>query len=158
MKQLNEYREKLLIRLEQAANEFRAACLAAGSPSEPIEPDSWSVHQVAAHTRDVDKMVYGVRARRTLTEDNPTFPSFDGDAYMRQHYDPREPLSSMLDEFVTSVQSLAKSLREMPPEGWSRESSHETLGSGLTVQAWVERGLDHIEEHFATVRKAANSA
>jgi hypothetical protein len=158
MKQLIEYREKMLNRLEQAATEFRAACLAAGFPDEPIEADGWSVHQVAAHSRDVDQMVYGARARRTLTEDNPTFPNFDGDAYMRQHYDPKEPLSSMLDGFVASIQSLVKLLREMPPDGWQRESSHETQGSGLTVQTWVERGLDHIEEHLATVKKAAKPA
>ena len=152
MKELVEYREKLIARLEQAAAEFRAACLAVERPLEPIGGDGWSVHQVAAHTRDVDKLVYGVRARRTLAEDNPTFPNFDGDAYMAKHYDRGEPLTAVLDELQASIQGLSKLLREMPLSGWSRQSSHETQGNGITLQTWVERTLSHIEEHLATVK------
>ena len=154
MSELDEYREKLLGRFEQAAGEFRSACLAAGSPEKPVEEGGWSVHQLAAHTRDVDRMVYGARARRTIVEDNPKFPNFDGEAYMSQHYDAGEPLSKILDELVGSVGSLVRDLRTIPRQGWMRESSHETQGAGLSVQTWVERGLHHVEEHLATVRKA----
>jgi hypothetical protein len=154
MKQIDEYHQKLISRLEQAASEFRAACMRAAFPEKPIEPGGWSVHQVAVHTRDVDRMVYGARARRTLVEDNPLFPNFDGDAYMTQHYDPNEPLPRLLDELVASVRELAGRLRESSPEGWSHQSRHATQGAGLTVQTWVERGLEHIEEHLLTVKKA----
>ena len=44
-------------------------------------------------------------------------------------------------------------LRALPAEAWSRESRHATMGSGFTLQTWVERGLAHIEEHVETVRK-----
>ncbi len=154
MKELDEYREKLLNRLETAATEFRAACLAVKNPYAPVEPGAWTVHQLAVHTRDVDKLVYGVRIHRTLAEDSPEFSNFDGDAYMAAHYDRTEPLSHLLDGFVSSVQSLLTALREMPAAGWSRLSSHETQGRGLTLQSWVERELAHIEEHLATVKKA----
>lgn len=158
MKELDEYRERLVHRLLEAANEFRAACLAVNDPGKPIEKGGWNVHQLAAHTRDVDKMAYGARARRTLAEDNPLFPSFDGDAYMAQHYDPNEPLSHVLDEFAASIQSLAAELRKMPEGGWARPARHETLGSNFTLQTWVERSLQHIEEHLATVQKAEKQA
>ena len=153
MKELEEYHQKLLKQLGDAALEFRAACLAAKDPFVPVD-GGWNVHQLAVHTRDVDRLVYGARARRTLAEDNPTFSNFDGDAYMAQQYDPQEPLAGVLDGLVASVESLGSALREMPPDGWSRASSHETQGAGLTVQTWVERGLHHIEEHMATVKKA----
>ncbi len=158
MKELDEYREKLIARLVEAANEFRSACLAIKRPYEPVEPGGWNVHQLAVHTRDVDKLVYGERARRTLADDNPLFPNFDGDRYMAEHYDPHEPLDNVLDGFVASVQALTKSLREMPPEGWSRPSRHETMGNDFPLQSWVERSLQHIEEHLATVRQAEKSA
>src|SRR5512141_120712 len=154
MKELLVYREKLLGRLEAAADEFRSACLAARDPYAELEPGGWSVHQVAAHTRDIDKLVYGARARRTLAEDNPVFPNFDGEAYMAAHYDRAEQLPQLLDGLTSSVQSLVRLLREMPPEGWSRLSGHETLGGGITLQTWVERDLEHVEEHLATVKKA----
>ena len=154
MKELLAYRKKLVDRLDAAAKEFRAACLAVKDPYAPLEAGGWSVHQIAVHTRDVDKLVYGLRAHRTLAEDNPEFPSFDGEAYMTAHYDPKESLREMLDGLVANVEALVRLLREMPLEGWSRVSRHETLGSGLTFQVWIERGLEHIEEHLATVTRA----
>jgi len=154
MTELTEYRENLLVRLDQAPKEFRAACLAVKEPHKPLAKGEWNVHQVAVHTRDVDKLVYGFRVRQTLNEDNPTFPNFDGDSYMAQHYDPKESLSNLLDGLVEDVGSLVKLLRAMPPEGWSRLSTHATQGGGLTLQHWVERSLEHIEEHLGTVKKA----
>lgn len=154
MKELNEYREKLINRLSDAANGFREACLAVKDPYAPIEPGGWNTHQVAAHTRDTDKLVYGWRTLRTLAEENPEFPNFDGDAYMAGHYDPNESLREMLDGLVENIASLTETLRGLPSKAWTRVSRHEMQGDGLTLQTWVERGLGHIEEHLETVKKA----
>ena len=153
MKELAEYRANLMDRLTSAADEFHAACLAVKDPYAPLEADGWNVHQVAVHTRDVDKLVYGLRARRTALEDNPEFQNFDGEAYMAEHYDPNEPLGELLNGFVDSVRSLAEYLRSLPRKAWSRQSRHATLGSGFTLQTWVERDLAHIQEHLETVQK-----
>jgi hypothetical protein len=153
MKELTEYRANLIGKLAAAAKDFRAACLAVKDPHAPLEEGGWNVHQVAVHTRDVDKLVYGLRARRTALEDNPEFQNFDGDAYMAGHYDVDESLDAMLNGLVESVESLAENLRSLPTEAWSRESRHATLGSGFTLQTWVERNLAHIQEHLETVQK-----
>jgi DinB superfamily len=153
VKELNEYRVKLINRLIDAANHFRAICLAVKDPYAALEDGGWNVHQVAVHTRDVDKLVYGLRARRTAVEDNPEFPNFDGDAYMMEHYEPAESLNELLDTFVDNVGSLTDILRQLPVEAWSRESRHATMGGGFTLQTWVERDLAHIAEHLATVKK-----
>lgn len=155
MKELIEYRTQLIENLVQAAKEFRAQCLAVKDPFAPLEEGGWNTHQVAAHTRDVDAMVYGLRARRTAIEDNPEFPSFDADKHSAEHYQAGEPLESMLDGFVDSVEALAATLRGLSGEAWARESRHATLGSGFTLQTWVERNLAHIEEHVATVIRGA---
>jgi hypothetical protein len=153
MKELTEYRKKLVDRLEAAVKEFQKAVPAVKDPYAPIEKDGWNVHQVAVHTRDVDRLVYGLRARRTLAEDNPEFPNFDGEAYMAENYDPNESLPSILDGLSRNVEGLVRNLRGMPDEGWSRTSRHATQGSGLTLQIWVERGLEHLEEHLESVKK-----
>ncbi len=154
MKELDEYREKLVNRFLEVAKEFREASLAVKDPYAPIEAGGWNVHQVAVHTRDTDKLVYGSRALRTLAEANPEFPNFDGDAYMAEHYDAKEPLRELLDNFVSNVAALSEILRGLPANAWTRTSRHETQGDGLTLQIWVERGLGHIEEHLETVKKA----
>jgi len=154
MKELLEYRRKLLEKLVSTAAEFRAACLAVKDPYAPLAEGGWNVHQVAVHTRDVDKLVYGLRARRTAQEENPEFQNFDGEAHMAEHYDASESLKGMLDGFVENVEALAEMLRGWPVGAWSRESRHATLGNCFTLQTWVEKNLAHIEKHLETVKKA----
>ena len=154
MKELKEYRRQLMDKLTHVASGFQAACLAVQDPYAPLEEGGWNVHQVAAHTRDVDKLVYGLRAKRTAQEDNPVFQNFDGDTYTREHYSADEPLQEMLDGFVQNIAALVGTLRDLPPEAWSRLSRHAKLGNGFTLQTWVERDLAHIEEHLETVQKA----
>lgn len=153
MKELSEYRRNLIDRLAGAAREFRAACLAMADADAPLRAGEWNAHQVAVHTRDIDKLVYGLRARRTAEEANPEFHSFDGDEYMAEHYDAGEPLEEILNGLVENVESLTKMLRALPDAAWARESRHATLGSGFTLQTWVERGLAHIEEHAEIVKR-----
>ena len=153
MKELTEYRRNLIEKLVSAARDFRTACLAVTDPYAPLGAGEWNVHQVAVHTRDIDKLVYGLRARRTAEEENPEFRSFDGDEYMAEHYNVDEPLEGLLDGFVENVENLTKMLRALPDEAWARESRHATLGSGFTLQTWVERSLAHIEEHIEMVQK-----
>ncbi len=155
MKELLEYRKRLLQQLVATAHEFRAACLRVANPFQAVEAEGWNVHQIAAHARDVDRWAYGLRARRTLEEAMPLFQNFDGEAHAREHYSAEEPLSAVVDELVRSTEALAALLRDQPAEVWSRLSRHEKLGNSLTLQFWVERALAHLEEHLATVRKVA---
>jgi len=71
---------------------------------------------------------------------------------MAEHYDAKESMQELLEGFVENVVALIELLRALPVEGWSRLSSHATLGSGLTLQSWVEKDLAHIEEHLETVK------
>jgi len=155
MKQLLEYRSKLVDNLESKTDEFHAACLAVGDPFMAVDEGGWNTHQLAAHTRDVDKVVYGMRIRRTAQEDNPEFENFDADQWIASNYNVDEPLASILDELSASVKQTTSMLRELPHEAWNRESSHVTFGGGFTLQTWVERALAHVQEHLETVQQAA---
>lgn len=153
MKELLEYRKNLIDRLVQVAHEFRKESLAVADPYASLN-GGWSVHQIATHTRDVDQLVYGRRARRTVAETNPEFPNFDGEAFMAGQYSADTPIHEILDTFVNNVETMAQMLRGLPMEAWSRESRHVTFGRGFTLQTWVERDLAHITEHLEAVRKA----
>lgn len=153
MKELAEYRVNLMQRLEDAAAEFRSACLMLDDPYAPGSADGWTIHQIAVHTRDVDKLVYGLRTRRTAEEENPEFPTFDGEAHMSAHYDSSEPLVQVLSSLIENVKALTDFLRALPLQAWSRVSRHRTLGRDLTLQSWVEKDLAHIEEHLKAVKR-----
>lgn len=152
MKELLEYRVKLIARLGESAKEFRAACEAVSDPFAK-EKDEWSAHQIASHVRDVEKLVYGARIHQTLNENNPQFKDFDEQAWMTGHYNQNELLAVFLDEFIKNVDDLCQTLRDLPQEAWSRESRHEIMGGELALQLWVERNLAHIEEHLQTIKK-----
>jgi hypothetical protein len=154
VKELLEYRTKLIARLVEAAHEFRRECLAVQDVTMPLEAGGWTIHQIAAHTRDVHTLVYGLRARRTAAEDNPEFQNFNGEEYMQERYSKSEPLNEILDELVEEVDGLAEELRALPSQAWARVSSHAMLGRGLTLQMWVEKDLAHIHEHLETIQKA----
>lgn len=157
MRELREYRKNLIDRLVGAAHEFRSECLAARDAFAPLEAGGWNVHQIAAHTRDVDRLAYGLRARRTAAEEVPDFQIFDGDMHMAEHYSADEPLHAILDGLVENVVDLAEMLRALPAEAWARESKHAMLGRGLTLQSWVEKNLAHIEEHLRSIQKEKSS-
>ena len=157
MKELKDYRKSLIEKLVDTAREFRDLSLAAEDPYKPLEEGGWNIHQMAVHTRDVDQLVYGLRARRTVEEDNPEFQNFNGDAYMEVHYNASESLSEILKGLVENVEALTEMLRALPEEAWARQSRHATLGSGFTLQTWVERSLAHIQEHKESVSKGRDA-
>lgn len=152
MKELMEYREKLIARLGEATREFCEACESFDDPYVKMEGD-WTMHQIASHVRDVDRHVYGMRIRRMLNEDNPVFSSFNADGWMASEYRKDEPLKTILGEFSASMDEMCNLLKSLPQAGWSRLSRHESLGNELTLQLWAERSLAHIEEHLKTLKK-----
>lgn len=153
MKELIEYREKLLARLREATAELCDACRSLTDPFVKVDGE-WTAHQIAFHVRDVECEVYGMRIRRTLHEDNPEFKNFDPDAWMETHYNRDEPLEKILNELSLRMNEVCDLLAEMPQTVWSRLSRHESLGKELTLQLWAERSLAHIEEHLAVLKKA----
>lgn len=158
MKEILEYREKLINRFGEAAREFCDSCETVGDPFVKVDGEGdWTLHQIASHTRDVEKLVYAERIYRTLNEEKPQFENFDADEWMAAHYNRQEPLAEILHEFANDVNELCVVLADLTRDAWSRESRHEALGGGLTLQLWVERSLAHIEEHLKTVRRLSGN-
>jgi hypothetical protein len=150
--ELYEYRTRLLDRVAASAGEFSAACRAAKDPFASLPSGEWNTHQLAAHVRDVDKLVYADRIRRTVEEEQPVFRNFDADAWVEENYRSEEPLEQILAEFQANISAWETWVRTLPNTAWSRTSRHEVYGP-FAMQAWVERGLAHIEEHLAALRQ-----
>ena len=153
MKELIEYREKLLARLREATAELCDACRSLADPFVLVDGE-WTAHQIAFHVRDINREVYGMRVRRTLNEENPEFKNFSPEDWMKNNYKRDEPLEKILSEFSASMNEVCDILSTMPERGWSRLSRHEALGKELTLQLWTERGLAHIEEHLKVLKNA----
>ncbi len=155
MKELLEYRERLIAQLAAASEAFCAACLAVKDPHAAPAAGGWNAHQLAAHARDVQRRVYGLRIKRTAEEDDPQFENFDADEWNRTHYRADEPLEAILEELRAAVDECTGLLRALPPDNWSRTSGHVVYCGGFTLQTWVERALAHVQEHLDSVRQLA---
>lgn len=156
MKELLEYREKLLARIREATQELCDVCKSFADPFAIVDGE-WTLHQIVFHVRDINREVYGTRVRRTLNEENPEFKNFDPEGWMATHYNREEPLDKILSEFSASMNEECDLLNAMSQEGWSRLSRHESLGKELTLQLWTERGLAHIEDHLKVLKNAQNT-
>jgi hypothetical protein len=151
--ELYAYRSKLLTHTLAMTREFCSLCRQIPDPFQSLTPDGWSVHQMAAHVRDVDRQVYGARLRRAVAEEHPVFKNFDGETWLAEHYNRDEPLEDILEEFQNSIHALVGWLSSLPPADWSRPTRHEVYGE-FAMQAWAERGLAHIEEHIHSIADA----
>lgn len=150
-KELYEYRTRLLAKIISASQEFCTLCRQVKDPFTPLDGDGWNVHQIAAHVRDVDQHVYGIRLRRAVNEEHPVFQNFDTTAWIRDNYDSKESLDKILGEFSNSIHELVDWLDGLPTQVWSRQTRHEVYGE-FAMQAWAERGLAHILEHVNSIK------
>jgi len=147
MEELLEYRQRMLNKLAQAGKQVERIVSKAKDPSQPLEPGGWNIHQVVTHLRDVNKQVYLPRLHHIVDEEDPLFENFDGEAWMAQHYQPREPILELSSEFGNQCESTAIWLGSLPNENWNRPGKHPTIGVH-SLQWWVERFLAHITEHL----------
>jgi hypothetical protein len=111
----------------------------------------WSTSQVAAHMADAE-MVYSVRIRMMLTDDNPTLVGYDQEAWAAR--------LSMTDETVAGAIARFRILREanlrlyesLEEDEWDRVGTHEEQGL-VSIKGTVETLIGHDRSHLDQIRK-----
>jgi uncharacterized damage-inducible protein DinB len=111
----------------------------------------WSAAQVAAHMADAE-MVYSVRVRMMLTDDNPTLVAYDQEAWAAR--------LSMSDETVAGAIARFRILREanlrvyesLEEDEWDRVGTHEEQGL-VSIKGTVETLIGHDRSHLDQIRK-----
>ena len=111
----------------------------------------WSAAQVAAHLADAE-LVYSVRVRLILTDDNPTITAYDQDAWASR--------LSMSDLDVAGSVARFRMLREanlrlyesLEADEWDRVGTHEEVGL-VSITSIVETLIGHDRAHLDQIRK-----
>ena len=111
----------------------------------------WSTSQVAAHMADAE-LVYSVRIRMMLTDDNPTLVGYDQEAWAAR--------LSMTDESVAGAIARFRILREanlrlyesLEEDEWDRVGTHEEQGL-VSIKGTVETLIGHDRSHLDQIRK-----
>jgi len=155
MKELFKYRDLLLERLEATAFTLAEVLRRApdGALHKPLLKNDWTPHQVAAHLRNIESLAFQPRLESILVEDMPRFVLFEDRRYMRDDYDPAEPLAHILAAYQDLRAAQRQMLAALAPEAWNRSGRHPTWGV-RTLQWWAEYSLAHAESHLTLLKES----
>jgi hypothetical protein len=111
----------------------------------------WSAAQVLAHMADAE-MVYSVRVRMILTDDNPTLAGYDQDAWAaRLSMCDLDPAGST-ERFRMLRDANLRLYETLEDDEWARMGTHEEQGL-VTIKATVETLIGHDRAHLDQIRR-----
>lgn len=154
MSELNDYRERLLTLLA-AQPRLLANVL------DTIPATHWqlsqnakghTVHQVVVHLRDLEHLAFLPRLRRILVEDEPTLQPFPNHHWSLAHYQPTEPMATLLTDLNNIRAQVLQLLQGLDSTAWNRVGFHAPSG-WRTAQWWVERLYNHAREHMEDLQQ-----
>ena len=114
-------------------------------------PGKWSILEIVAHMRDMERDAYLTRYRRILTEENPSLPDLDGDVIaLRDDYRGMK-LPELLKDWTKHRKENLKLLKGVRSSQWSRVGTHETAGP-LSMDDFLRRhAVGNDEAHLAQI-------
>jgi hypothetical protein len=126
------------------------AVLARADAAVRPSADVWSAVEYAAHVRDVLRL-FRYRVALMLGSDDPTFPSWDGDALaVSERYDEQEP-ARVADELQQAAAEYADVLETVPDAAWSR-TGRRGDGAAFTVASLAIYSAHDPMHHLWDVR------
>jgi hypothetical protein len=115
---------------------------------KPAETE-WSVQETLTHIRDIERLVFRWRVAQTAQMDTPPLPFFDEGAYHQEHWNPTEPIQTILADFVTD---RAAEVVVLETADWSRAGVHPTRGP-LTLDWQANYIVNHTWEHLSQIMR-----
>ena len=114
-------------------------------------PGKWSILEIVAHLRDMERDAYLTRYRRILAEDNPTLPDLDGDFIsVRDEYRAMK-LPEILRDWLKLRKESLKLLKSVKGARWERVGTHETAGP-LSMETLLRRhAMGNDEAHLGQI-------
>jgi hypothetical protein len=114
-------------------------------------PGKWSILEIVAHMRDMERDAYQTRYRRILSEENPALPDLDGDIIaLRDDYRSMK-LPELLKDWAKLRKENLRLLKSVKSAQWSRIGTHETAGA-LSMDDFLRRhAVGNDEAHLGQI-------
>ena len=103
-------------------------------------PNKWSIGEILAHLRDVEREVFHSRLNRTVFDDSPRFELWDPDGASSARNYAEQSGSQALEEFRAARAETVRFLESTPLESWQRAGIHPERGPE-TVEDQVTRQI-----------------
>ena len=136
------------IRASAAAIQQAVAALPPALRAAPAKSGEWSARQILLHTRDVAMLAYGLRIRRLLYETDPTFTSYEEDAYRAANPGDSDSIDDIVHMLAAEHDLVAHILTALPDGAW-QHSGRSPDGNARTIEYFAQRFVAHAEEHAA---------
>ncbi len=113
----------------------------------------WSCRALLTHLMDAD-ILYAMRLRRTIAEDNPVFENWDEEAFLSSRLcTPGDrsllmPVGALVATIHTLRQTLGTVLVQLDDADWSRRAMNPHLGE-VTLIEMLRHVCWHFEHHAA---------
>ncbi|HUR78006.1 MAG TPA: DinB family protein [Acidimicrobiales bacterium] len=111
----------------------------------------WSAAQVVAHLADAE-MVYSVRVRMMLTQDNPTLLGYDQAAWSDRLSMCDLNVAGSVERFRMLRAANLRLYESLEPDEWMRVGTHEE-GGLVSIKSTVEALRGHDRDHLTQIRK-----
>jgi hypothetical protein len=125
---------------------------AAGSELDfkPAE-DQWSVRMILCHLADAE-MVYGMRFRQVIAEDNPTLQAYDQNAWASNLNYSSHKVSQLLESFRRLRTDNFELLKDLPESTFARTGMHSENGK-MTLLDLLRLQAGHAESHVKQLQR-----
>lgn len=111
----------------------------------------WSAAQVAAHMADAE-LVYSVRLRMVLTDENPMLVGYDQDAWADRFSMCDETVAGSVERFRLLRNANLRLLESLEAAEWERSGTHVEQGV-VRVSDIVELLVGHDRTHLDQIRR-----
>jgi hypothetical protein len=141
------------LRYAQGPAALKAAL--AGYPQDCLEyrpgPDRWSIQDIVLHLAESEVHGY-LRGRSIIAEPGAAILTYDQDRWTRSLDASAQPLAEAVDLFRLLREMMARQLRALPEEAWTRYLVHPERGQ-MTLGRWLDIYVGHLDTHLAQMER-----
>lgn len=121
-------------------------------------PGKWSILEIVAHMRDMERDAYLARYHRILAEENPALPDLDGDMIALRDDYRGQKLSELVRDWLKLRKDCLRLLKSVKGARWERMGTHETAGP-LSMDSLLRRqAMGNDEAHLAQIESIKRRA
>jgi len=147
-----QFAERAFVAAEEWVQILRSSPAVSARP----QPDVWSPLEYGAHVRDVYRL-FDARLAQLLSEDTPTFSSWDQDeTAIAERYSEQDP-EVVADELEAAAQVFVARIRSLTSDQYSRRGFRSD-GAEFTVLTFIQYFLHDVIHHLWDVTGQQDAA
>jgi hypothetical protein len=154
---MNPEHKKILEEIDASAEELRRTveAIPAALLDQRPQPEEWSVIEILVHVRNVVMLVYGMRIRQLLFQDEPVFANYEEEHHLLSASKNQMSAAEILEMIETDHQQTVRLLKALPEQEWQRQGYHPEFGA-MSVEFLARRFIQHAADHTQQIAHTRN--